>query len=443
MDRTQDVHTGPNPRLIALLALGCSIILLVAAFLLLPPNQWWVSILQAGASAGIVGGLTDWFVVTAIFRGWPSNSLALPSTKILIRRYAQLREALLKLLTDQVLGKAALENYFENEPPLTALMKGLQKQDREGSGEDRAQEILATLIRNLASNLPLQELSSALSEVVANRGIPKGLTEQIRNLLLYLTEDGRLRRLLKWIALRLESLCRKPAMANVVSTALNETLDAYASRGALKGFIVGYGRNNFFADLQTVSENLLNHAAQQLAYASSGAIDTPGHRLIADLEEWLDTEAVKLSQDTPRLEHMITQVIEHMGKSKNAQLKLADTVQNFVNDVANPSSDRADKAAEAVLRWLRNLPPKSALDMAIGRALPGWIEKANLRQRFQDVLDALNKEGLAQMAGDYVAKDLNWIRVSGTIVGFLVGALLAALVMLVDFLSTNIPSFAA
>ena len=59
-------HPVPRQRRLALIALLAAVGLAIAAF----PQRgtWWGGWILAIAEAGIVGGLADWFAVTAIFR---------------------------------------------------------------------------------------------------------------------------------------------------------------------------------------------------------------------------------------------------------------------------------------------------------------------------------------------------------------------------------------
>ena len=56
------------------------------------PSATWVGFVRAAAEAGMVGGLADWFAVTALFR-YPMG-LKIPHTAIIRRKKDQLGEAL-------------------------------------------------------------------------------------------------------------------------------------------------------------------------------------------------------------------------------------------------------------------------------------------------------------------------------------------------------------
>ena len=62
-----------------------------------PPSGWWRALVQAAAKAGVVGGIADWFAVTALFRH--PLGVALPHTAIIPRQKARLARGLSRFLT--------------------------------------------------------------------------------------------------------------------------------------------------------------------------------------------------------------------------------------------------------------------------------------------------------------------------------------------------------
>ncbi|HWN03407.1 MAG TPA: DUF445 family protein, partial [Candidatus Dormibacteraeota bacterium] len=69
----------PRQRRLALLVLLAAVALAVAAYPL--RTRWWGGFILAIAEAGIVGGLADWFAVTALFRH--PLGLPIPHTAII------------------------------------------------------------------------------------------------------------------------------------------------------------------------------------------------------------------------------------------------------------------------------------------------------------------------------------------------------------------------
>jgi len=395
----------------------------------LPAEAWWVAILQSGAMAGIAGGLADWFAVTAIFRGWPGRRRwALPSTNILIRRRRQIEEALLNLLTARVLGKEALREYFQQEPPLGLLLRGLRKP---GTG---AQRILGHLLLNLARHVPVTEIAGNLAGLFQPDRLPAGMVGQVARLLRYLAREDRLDRLVQWFLIHLRTLCLQPAMRTLVASALHETLTAYRQRGFFKGMAVWFAQKQLLSDLDQTAGEILEAVAREVSNARHDVSGSAGVQVRRRAVRWLVTELESLADDEARLEEYVGRLTAHLADPGTLSPQLEDLLRGLLAQVADESTGVAERAAGQILAWLEESPRGGALEREIGNALPEWIHRADLRAQFRRTLERYGNDELASMTRDYVATDLHWIRVSGTLIGFLVGVGLASLVELVAWL---------
>src|SRR6202789_2404250 len=85
-------------------AFATFLLLLMAALTLgsyaLPPG-WWTDLLQAAAKAGFVGGIADWFAVTALFRH--PLGIPIPHTAIIPHQKERLGLALGRFIANHVI----------------------------------------------------------------------------------------------------------------------------------------------------------------------------------------------------------------------------------------------------------------------------------------------------------------------------------------------------
>ncbi|MFS0467919.1 DUF445 family protein, partial [Corynebacterium striatum] len=113
---------GPNPadvaerrRTLRKYQWGVTGLLILAAVIFFACSWWqhhnpdaptWVGYVRAGAEAGMVGGLADWFAVTAIFRH--PMGIPIPHTALIPRKKDQVGEALSTFVEEQFLTPDAL-----------------------------------------------------------------------------------------------------------------------------------------------------------------------------------------------------------------------------------------------------------------------------------------------------------------------------------------------
>ena len=69
---------------------------------------FWTELLQAAAKAGFVGGIADWFAVTALFRH--PLGLPIPHTAIIAREQGRLGRALGRFVADHVFTEADVKS---------------------------------------------------------------------------------------------------------------------------------------------------------------------------------------------------------------------------------------------------------------------------------------------------------------------------------------------
>ena len=75
----------------------------------LPPGDW-ADLLQAAAKAGFVGGIADWFAVTALFRH--PLGIPIPHTAIVPRQKERLGRALGRFVANHVITRTPYHSYF-------------------------------------------------------------------------------------------------------------------------------------------------------------------------------------------------------------------------------------------------------------------------------------------------------------------------------------------
>ena len=353
----------------------------------------------------------------------------MPGTNILIHRRRQIESALLKLLTGPVLGREALREYFEREPPLRPLLQGLERSRAE------TERVLAHLMQNLAANLPLPGLASALGGILSRQLQDPELTRQAASLLRYAGQENRLERLLDWILERLISLSQGQAIRAVLASAMEEALRAYAKRDVAKRIAVWVARSGFTTDLDAVAGQILEMTARELNHARQREPGTTGFRLRTRVRLWAMRTLDGLASDPARLQEQLTSLLEPFTKPEAEGGQLDKLLRGLAEQVSNERTGVAEDLARRLMRWVESVPGGGPLDRALGQAIPEWIHQAGLHAQFERTLRGYTDEELVELTQGYVANDLQWIRISGTVVGFAAGIGLLGIIVLVDSLT--------
>src|SRR5438034_10777879 len=113
-------------RSLALGALLAAVALAVVAFPF--RDHWWGGLLLAIAEAGVVGGLADWFAVTAIFRH--PLGLPIPHTALIPANWEGLAERVGAMVGGRVLTPQYLVQEIERVDAADLLARGAERLSR-------------------------------------------------------------------------------------------------------------------------------------------------------------------------------------------------------------------------------------------------------------------------------------------------------------------------
>ncbi len=368
---------------------------------------FWVSLLQASAKAGFVGGIADWFAVTALFRH--PLGLPIPHTAIIPHEKQRLGDALGRFVSRHVV----------TEDEVTRVMGEID---------------VAGLLRSvLTDDAIVKQLSGALA-----RYLPR---------LLATVEDGRARRT---AARLLPRLIGGEAGGRLVVRALRGLTDNGRHQEVL-GFILGKLREAMAekeADLKDVIEARVREQGGRLIGWTLGAtiakrvlasvnaemdrMDPQGSSLRDAFDEWVRHEINRMDSDPARaaeLGRALRRVISH------------DTVQVWVwdiwsrlrraleDDAARPDG-RTRVALEDMVRdlgvMITNDPATAAgIQRIAARSIKTLLPTVQTRIAgfIANVIGNWDTATIVDRLELRVGRDLQYVRMNGTLVGFFVGGL--------------------
>ena len=376
----------------------------------LPPG-WPADLLQAAAKAGFVGGIADWFAVTALFRH--PLGIPIPHTAIIPNQKARLGRAL---------GRFVATHVF--------------------TGPDVSRMLARLDLPNILHRF-LADPASARPAAVAMAGmLPR---------LLATVEDGRARRLLARIVPR---ILGGPGAGIVVAR-------------TLQGLVQGGRHQEVFGFILSQVKAILSGKEETLRIAIEARVREQGGRLVGwalgasiarRVLNTVNAELDKMSPDGSELraafDEWVRHEIERMERDPARAAEVGLAIRRVVGH-------------ESVQAWVWDLWSRMRLVLEADAAQPNgrtiaWLEAAlgNLgamleadpaaRARVQVAAETILRGLLPAAQGhlaDFIAqvvagwdtatvvdrlelrvgKDLQFVRVNGTLVGFLVGGAMYAL----------------
>jgi uncharacterized membrane-anchored protein YjiN (DUF445 family) len=413
-------------RRLALAVLGVAAGLAVAAF---PVREtWWGGWILAIAEAGVVGGLADWFAVTAIFRH--PLGIPIPHTALIPANW----ELMAARVGGMVGGRILTTEYVTREISRIDVASLLaQLADRVKPAD--VEPVVRTVARWVAKELPpasATEIVSWLRRLLLGRPVSPLIAE----ILDVVHRIGWDQRLIEALARTLVDTLDRPDVRRAVGELVDEVLATYRrTMGVYPGMLLR---------LATVFGLIDRDRVVSALRAALGKVAAdPDDPLRRRLSEAVAALPGRLRSDpglASRIESTKTELLESPALTGLFEDAAASLHRALVSGL---SGERSELVAWLV-RQLEGARRALLSDEALRKSLDQWLKRhaATLVEGYQSHLasfvergvHALGSEGAVRLVEEHAGDDLQYIRVNGTVVGGLAGGAIYGLHLLIDLL---------
>jgi uncharacterized membrane-anchored protein YjiN (DUF445 family) len=372
------------------------------------PEGWATDLLQAAAKAGFVGGIADWFAVTALFRH--PLGIPIPHTAIIPHQKERLGAAL---------GRFVATHVFTG------------------------QEVAGVLAR--------LDLPGILHRFLADPGSARPASVALAGMLprlLATVEDGRARRLLSRLAPR---ILGGAGAGRMVASAMRGLVEGGRHQEVF-GFVLGQ-----FKTLMASKEDALRLAIEERVREQGGRLvgwalgasvarrvlamvnaeldkmSPDGSELRAAFDEWVRREITRLEEDPSRAAE-VGAAIRRMVAHETVQAWMWDIWARLRMALEADAGRPSGRTVAFIEGALANLGAMLEADPAARDRVHTGVEavvlsllpaaQTRLADFIAQVVAGWDTETIVERLELRIGKDLQYVRVNGTLVGFLVGGLL-------------------
>ncbi|WP_336793793.1 DUF445 domain-containing protein [Pantoea anthophila] len=399
--------------------LALSLLLLAAltfvVTLFLPPN-FYVSGIKAIAEAAMVGALADWFAVVALFRRVPVPFIA-RHTAIIPRNKDRIGENLGRFVQEKFLDTDSLLNLIRRYDPSTLLAQWLNAP----GNADRVGRHLLQVMRGFLDLTDDTRIQTFMRRAV-HRAIDKVDLSQTSALVLEsLTKNNRHQALLDAAIDQLLKLLHKPTTREFIANQLVRWLK----------------REHPIKAKMLPTEWLGEHSAELVANAVDSLLDDvaldQGHELRLGFNRAVEKLIVKLQSDP----EMAARADEIKGWLKedasfNRYIgELWNDMRNWLKADFSSEESRVQAKIGDAARWLGET---LAADPALRDSMNQHLEQAArsvapefarfLTRHISDTVKSWDARDMSQQIELNIGKDLQFIRINGTLVGGTIGLIL-------------------
>ena len=376
---------------------------------------WWGGLLLAVAEAGIVGGLADWFAVTALFRR--PLGLPIPHTGVIPANWELMARRVGTMVGDRVLTREYVAREIDRLDVADLLARGALRLTR-----DEIEAVTRTAARWLADELPPLSGADAIARLrPALRRWP--LAPMLASALELAREQGWDRRAITALAQAVSDALDRPAFRAAVIDIVDDLLLRYRERmGVYPRMLLG------FADLLGVIDR---ERIVRALHAGLGEVARdPDHPLRRQIEDAVADLPRRLRDDAglvARVERLKSELLEGELVTGLADSALQALQRALTADLAGRESHVVAWAVDRLEQGRRRL----ADDTGLRAELERWIKARaiELVERYhgrmaafiENGVRALGPEGAVRLIEEHAGDDLQYIRVNGTVVGGLAG----------------------
>lgn len=362
----------------------------------------WLEYVRAAAEGGMVGALADWFAVTALFRH--PLGLKIPHTAIIERKKDQIGESLGEFVQENFLSREVVDTKLEQLDVAGSAGRWLAKEE---SAERVAQEA-ATVIGALLEVLDDRDVLALIESLAKKHMLAPEWSSTLGRIMQRVIEDGH----------------HKPAV-----DLLAERAEKWVAGN--RQMIVSTVAQHSPSWVPSLVDTLLGEKIhRELTKFVAGVRANPHHPMRQSIDVWLKTFAADMQNDPVMVEKVEALKQSLLGDPQLRELAAtswSSIKAALLDAIGNPASELRRSMVAAIGDLGRRLSEDGQLAAKVNL----WVSNAAgyVIENYRGQITSLITDTVARWDGKetsdkielQVGRDLQFIRINGTVVGSLAG----------------------
>ncbi|KOV54353.1 membrane protein [Streptomyces sp. AS58] len=365
----------------------------------------WAGYVAAAAEAGMVGALADWFAVTALFRH--PLGLPIPHTAIIPTKKDQLGVSLGEFVGENFLSEDVVRRRLRSVGIGSRLGAWLA----EPQNADRVTAELATALRGALTVLRDSDVQAVVGEAITRRANAQEIGPGIGKMLEKIVGDGGHRRVVDLVVARAHDWL-----------VLHDEQVMDAVQGGAPGWTPRF-----------VDKKVGERVYKELLRFVTEMRDMPTHPARGALDRFLTDFATDLQSDTDTRARVERLKGEVLGRGEVQDL-IASAWTAVRSMIVAAAEDERSELRLRVRASLLSLGARMATEPKIQGKVDSWVEGAavhvvttyrkEITSLITDTVASWDPEHTTKKIEANIGRDLQFIRINGTVVGSLAGLLI-------------------
>ena len=375
-----------------------------------------LSLFNHGFIAATIGGLADWFAVTALFHKPLGISYR---TEILKRNRQRISEALIEFVGEDLLNTKNIMEILKNENAAKLLIDFLENYGGRKKVKILFNEICSELFKNIDVEKISREVAPLIENEIRNFDVQKIITAAVK----VVTKEKNSRKILIMLFETGREILRSKHMQEEIFQKIKELREAYEGDSA--------GRAMVLASMNLTDEKILSILNENVGEKVTETIDA------LKAEGFISEEKNKLAQDLLKnFSNAINLATSNLDAEKfqaefenifNAKIDVASYLQNWLSQGGTFWQSEIDKIVDKKIdEFIKDTAAQNKFDALIKNMIENLLNEyhdqipALIRER----LDKLDDDKLTEFVESRVSDDLQMIRINGSVCGGIAGMFL-------------------
>ena len=365
----------------------------------------WAGYVAAAAEAGMVGAMADWFAVTALFRH--PLGLPIPHTAIIPTKKDQLGVSLGEFVGENFLSEEVVRQRLHAVGIGSRLGAWLADPDH----ADRVTAELSAALRGALTVLRDSDVQAIVGEAITRRADAQEIAPGIGKTLEKIVADGGHKRVVDLIVARAHDWL-----------VLHDEQVMDAVEGGAPGWTPRF-----------VDKRIGERVYKELLRFVTEMRDMPSHPARGALDRFLGDFAADLQSDTETRARVERLKGEVLGRGEVQDL-IASAWTSVRSMIVSAAEDERSELRLRVRASLMSLGARMAVEPKLQAKVDGWVEGAavyvvttyrkEITSLITDTVAGWDAEHTTRKIEANIGRDLQFIRINGTVVGSLVGLLI-------------------
>ena len=378
-----------------------------------PETKPWMGFIRSFAEAAMVGGIADWFAVTALFRH--PFGVPIPHTAIIPNKKDAIGRSLGNFIQNNFLTQEALEEKLKN----MALLQKAEEWLANPENSAKVSKQISSFIPSILDALDDDQVKNFIENNLAANVRPHDLAVAAGNLLSLLTANNKHQELFDELIKIAERMLEE-----------NKSDIRKKIREESPWFVPDFVRNRVYTKVMTQTEE-----------AFWEMTNDPNHplrkRFLAATEQFIHN--LKTSPEYhDRIAQLKNEMLDNPVVQQYLQRVWTDLKNYILDNLADHDSPLQKQIQASFYTFFNNL----IRDEAMRNRITSWIYTAvidvvsknrhEIGNLISNTIQKWDRQTLTNKLELYVGKDLQYIRINGTLVGGTVGLLIHTVAVILE-----------